>query len=80
MKYLAMILAVCGLGLMVGCDSNPTNAPTKEAVADANAARAKAIDDNPNLTPQQKQQQKEMMGLTGKGPGSQAGGDREKKN
>ena len=80
MKYLAMILAVCGLGLMVGCDSNPTNAPTKEAVADANEARAKAIDENPNLTAEQKQKQKEMMGLTGKGAGSQAAGDRDKKN
>ena len=80
MKYLVMILAVCSLGLMVGCDSNPTNAPTKEAVADANAARAKAIDDNPNLTAEQKQKQKEMMGLTGTGPGAQTGGDRNKKN
>jgi hypothetical protein len=80
MKYLVMILAVGSLGLMVGCDSNPTNAPTKEAVADANAARAKAIDDNPNLTAEQKQKQKEMMGLTGTGLGAQTGGDRNKKN
>jgi len=63
-------LLVLFAGLLAGCDNNPTNAPSKVDVAAADAARAKAVDDNPKLTPEQKEAQKRMMGLLpgGRGP------------
>jgi hypothetical protein len=53
-----------------GCDRNPTNAPSKEDVKKADDARLKAIENDPNLTPEQKEMQKKMMGLApgGRGP------------
>jgi hypothetical protein len=61
-----ILIAVFGVCL-VGCDSNPTNAPSEDAIKKANADRAAAIDNDPNLSPDQKQKMKEMMKLS---PGS----------
>ncbi len=57
-----------GLGLVAGCDSNPTNEPSKDAIEKANADRTAAIDNDATLSPEQKAKMKEMMGLTGKRP------------
>jgi hypothetical protein len=75
MKNTLLALFAVSVLVAVGCDSNPTNAPTKAAVEDANAARLKAIEENPNLTAEQKEMQKRMMGLTdgGRGGEGQAG-------
>lgn len=57
-----------------GCDSNPTNEPSKDAIEKANADRAAAIDNDPKLNQEQKDKMKQMMGLT---PGGRpAGGPR----
>lgn len=48
------LIAILAAGCLTGCSSNPTNAPTVEEAKAADASRAAAIDNNPNLTPQQK--------------------------
>lgn len=64
MKFLAICAAMFAVLLILsGCDSNPTNAPSKEDVVAADKKRAAAIDNNPNLTQEQKDMQKRMMGL-----------------
>ena len=58
------VMLVVASGL-VGCSSSePTNAPTKQAVEDANVKRAAAVDADPNMSPAQKAKMKEMMGIT----------------
>jgi hypothetical protein len=58
-------LWVFALGvLLVACSSNPTNAPSQSEVDESNKTRAAAIDNDPSLTPEQKNLQKQMLGLT----------------
>lgn len=61
-----VLLSLCGIVAvlaLVGCEENPTNAPSDEAVIKANQDRAAAIDNDPKLSPEQKAKMKEMMGL-----------------
>jgi hypothetical protein len=53
---------------LVGCDSNPTNAPSDEAIQQANVKRAAAIDNNPKYSPEQKATLKKMLHLDGSAP------------
>ncbi|HSI72006.1 MAG TPA: hypothetical protein VK934_02420 [Fimbriimonas sp.] len=72
MKAFIRPLIVFGiLAAGVGCSSNPTNEPSVQAIEDANASRAAAIDNNPNYTPEQKAIMKQRMGLTGEPRGGQ---------
>lgn len=73
MKKSLAIFALLGVGVLAGCDSNPTNAPTEDAVRQANRDRAAAIDNDQSLNDEQKATMKKMMGLD-KEPGS--GGSR----
>lgn len=57
---------MCVVAVGVGCSGNPTNEPSAAAVQKANEDRAKAIDNDPTFTPQQKEQMKAAMGLGGK--------------
>jgi hypothetical protein len=68
-RLLISALAAGLLLAIVGCDSNPTNEPSKQAIDEANAARAAAIDNDPKKTPEQKETMKRMMGLTKEGRG-----------
>jgi hypothetical protein len=72
MKALITASAFAGLILSIGgCSSNPTNEPSASAIQDANAARAAAIDNNPNYTPEQKAVMKQRMGLSGEPRGGE---------
>lgn len=53
---------------LAGCSGNETNAPSKQAVQEADATRTAAIDNNPNLTQAQKDAMKAHMSM-GRGPG-----------
>lgn len=70
MKPLLILLLALSI-LVGGCDNNPTNEPTQAAIDKANADRAAAIDNDPKLTPEQKETMKQMMGLT---PGGRPAG------
>jgi hypothetical protein len=63
------LLAMTLLFVTAGCDSNPTNEPTADAVQQANVKRAAAIDADPSMTPEQKKKMKEMLHLDGGTPG-----------
>lgn len=56
-------LLVLGAISLAGCDSNPTNEPTKDALQSADAKRAAAIDADPTMTPEGKKKMKEMLHL-----------------
>lgn len=65
-RFSCCIFALAGLGLLfplTGCDSNPTNEPSKQAIEDADKKRAKAIDDDPSMTAEGKKKLKEMLHL-----------------
>jgi len=73
-KY-AVVFASLSITIgLAGCSSDPTNAPTKQAVVDANARRAAAVDADPNMTPAQKAKMKEMMGISKTAQGGASGG------
>lgn len=64
--FLKGLLPLALFSLMAaGCDSNPTNEPSKSEIDEANAARAAAIDNDPSITPEGKKKMKEMMHLNG---------------
>lgn len=62
-SFLLCLLLLPMAGALAGCDSNPTNAPTKEDADKADRDRAAAIDKDPSLSPDQKAIMKEHMGL-----------------
>jgi len=66
MSFKIAVLALVGLAAF-GCTGNPTNAPSVEEAKAADVSRVKAIDDNPNLTAEQKANMKAHMN-GGKGP------------
>lgn len=71
LPYLAAVLA---LGLLAGCGDGRKE-PSAADVDAANAARVKAIDEDPTLTPEQKEAMKSRLG--GVGPSNApAAGDR----
>jgi PBP1b-binding outer membrane lipoprotein LpoB len=51
------ILAVC----LVGCDSNPTNEPSKSEIDKAVQSKYEAIDKDTTMTPAQKEEMKKHM-------------------
>lgn len=63
------LIKFMGLGVLAvslaGCFGNPTNEPSADAIAKANADRAAAIDKDPTLTPEGKAKMKEMLHLDG---------------
>jgi hypothetical protein len=63
--FALMIAGVLG-GAVSGCDLNPTNEASADAIARSDANRAAAIDADPKMSPDQKAKMKEMLGL-GKG-------------
>ncbi len=65
MRILFVFIALVS-GLLVGCDSNSTNAPTADAIKSADVNRAAAIDADKTMTPEGKAKMKEMLGLTAK--------------
>lgn len=61
-----LMLPVCAaLFVLAGCDSNPTNEPTPDAIKAANIKRAAAIDADPSMNAEQKAKMKEMLHLNG---------------
>lgn len=69
MKKLAALSLLFAAIFVVGCEpAEPTNEPTQEAIDKANADRAKAIDNDPSMTPEGKQKMKEMLKLNGTAP------------
>ncbi|MFZ4507002.1 MAG: hypothetical protein ACOYON_04810 [Fimbriimonas sp.] len=62
MKKSAFLSALLLLAV-IGCDSNPTNAPTADAIQKANEDRARAIDNDKSMTPEGKAKMKEMLKL-----------------
>lgn len=67
MRFL-FVFVILVSGILIGCDSNPTNAPTADAIKQADVTRAAAIDADKTMTPEGKAKMKEMLGLTKKGP------------
>lgn len=66
MRKIAMFALV---GIVVGgCSSNPTNEPSDKEINDAVARRNKHIDDNPNMTAEDKARMKEHLGRPVGGP------------
>lgn len=64
--FLKGLLPLALFSLMAaGCDSNPTNEPTKADIDKANTDRAAAIDNDPSLTPEGRKIMKEKMGIGG---------------
>ena len=61
-RICALILAalVTSIGL-IGCDSNPTNEPSQADIDKAVENKFKKIDEDPTLTPQQKEEMKKHM-------------------
>lgn len=72
MRLLLPCAALIGGLFLAGCDDNPTNAPSEEAVKKSNADRAAAVDNDPSLTPEQKELMKSHMGLGPKGAATPA--------
>ena len=58
-------ILICAAAIAAGCDSNPTNEPSKASIDQANADRLKAIENDPSLTPEGKEKMIEMMKLRG---------------
>ncbi len=57
---------------LLGCQGDPTNAPTAQAVEDANKARIEAIENDTTLTREQKDMMKSRLGgVTGGATGKQ---------
>lgn len=67
MKLVPGLFSILAAMVLVGCQGDPTNAPTAKAVEDANAKRMADIDNNPKLTPEQKAQLKSHLGRLGTG-------------
>lgn len=63
------MLGLAFVGFAAGC-GNPTNAPTIEAVKQADDNRRAAIDNDPKLSAAEKEKMKQMMGLA---PGGRQG-------
>lgn len=62
----AFILLVIPFATLVGCgDNNPTNAPTDAELKNADVKRAAAIDADKSMTPQQREEMKKRLGLSG---------------
>jgi len=72
-KALFITLAFA-LFVSYGCKKD-TNEITPQAVEKANADRIKAIDNDPNMTPEGREKMKEMLGLV-PGKGRAVGRDR----
>lgn len=65
-KSLFLLVAAMTLGLLAGCGDGRKEASQAE-IQDANATRAAAIDNDPTLTPEQKEIQKSRLGGMGGG-------------
>ena len=54
-RWTAWMLLVVAVGMLAGCGSGGTNAPTANEIKEADDARIKAIENDPSYTPAQKQ-------------------------
>lgn len=64
------VLGLIAFGVLCfGCSGNPTNEPDAAAINDAVKKKFEAIDNDPNMTPEQKAEMKKHMG----GPVSEGG-------
>lgn len=68
-----IIIIPFALLMLAGCQEHDTNVITPEAVEQANKDRMKAIDDNPDMTPEGKQKMKEMLNRGAGGASGQGG-------
>lgn len=72
-KTLLALLLAMPLFVVVGCDSNPTNAPTQAEIDQAKKDQLAAIDKDTSMTEEDKQRLKQAKGLVPGGlPGYQA--------
>lgn len=62
-KTLLALFAVASLAGW-GCFGNPTNEPTLAEIQEADRAREAAIDNDPTLTPEQRELMKQHMSLS----------------
>jgi len=58
-------ILIVAAAIAAGCDSNPTNEPSAASIEQANADRLKAIENDPNMTPEGKAKMIEMLKLKG---------------
>lgn len=66
-----LILLTLPLIVIFGCDSNPTNEPSADDINKAVERKMKAIDDDPSMTPEQKEElKKHISGPAKTGPTS----------
>lgn len=69
-RLLVGALAVAGVLMLAGCDSNPTNAPSPDAIQKANDDQIKAIDADKTMSDADKAKLKEMKHLNKPVPGA----------
>ena len=62
------LLLALPLVALVGCDSNPTNAPSQAEIDQAKQDQLAAIDKDPSMTAEDKQRLKQAKGLVAGGP------------
>ncbi|MBS1706595.1 MAG: hypothetical protein JST40_12035 [Armatimonadetes bacterium] len=55
------IAALALLPTLVGCSSNPTNEPSDNDIKTAVDKKMKAIDEDPSMTPEQKEEMKKHI-------------------
>jgi hypothetical protein len=67
-KTLLCLLLAMPLFVVVGCDSNPTNAPSQAEIDQAKTDQIAAIDKDPSMTEEDKQRLKQAKGLVPGGP------------
>lgn len=65
-----LLLTTISTLILIGCSGNPTNEASVEDINKAVEKKFKAIDEDPNLTPEQKTEMKKHMGGPAGNPGA----------
>lgn len=76
MKLKHLILPALFALAAIGCDSNPTNAPTAADIKQAEQDQIKAIDNDPKMSAQDKENLKRAKGFISGGPPGSTGRDK----
>lgn len=74
-RILVSALILAGGLILGGCDSNPTNAPSPDAIQKAKEDQIKAIDADKTMTDADKAKLKEMKHLNTPTPGAASSAD-----
>ena len=75
-KFSIVATLALGFGVLAGCEKPDTNNYTPENVAAAQKSRQEMIDNDPKMTPQQKEAMKRALRITPGGPPGSQPGDR----